>query len=163
MANPVAQYYIDGADLYLVYGIFISAGSDDLLKIPKRKESITHDWLDENGVDVDLSRVFLESRDITLECNFLANSKDDFWYKYNSFIATLTKPGLRRLELSEFGKSYYVYYKECSSWKRFARINSGPEKGRIACKFTITFTEKNPTIDASNVYIITDDNRFMIT
>lgn len=163
MANPAGRYYIDGADLYLVYGITISTGSDDLLKPPKRKDSITHDWLDENGIDVDLSRVFLESREVTLQCNFITNSKADFWTKYNYFLAMLVQPGLRRLELSEFGKSYYVYYKECSSWQRFARIDSGPEKGMIACKFTITLVEKNPTIDASNVYIITDDNRFMIT
>jgi len=163
MAYPIGQYYIDGADLYMIYGVTISAGSDDLLKYPKRKESITHDWLDENGVDVDLSRVFLESREVTLQCNFIVRSKAEFWPKYSAFIAMLIKPGLRRLELSEFGKSYYVYYKECSSFTRFSRIASGPATGKIACKFTITLVEKNPTIDASNVYIITDDNRFMIT
>lgn len=163
MAYPTGQYFIDGKDLWLVFGIVISEGSDDLLKFPTRKDSISHDWEDENGTDIDLSRVFFASRDINLQCALIAANEADFWAKYNNFIATLAQPELRRLEVSELSSSFYVFYKECSSFTRATRIKIGPNAGKIASKFTLTLVEKAPTIDSSNVFMITDDNRLMIT
>lgn len=163
MAYPVGQYYIDGSDLYMVFGITVESGSDDLLKFPSRKESISHNWQDENGIDVDLSRVFFEAREATFSCNFIANSQADFWTKYNSFIYKMMQPGLRRLEVSEFDKSFYVYYKDCPSYARYTKIKKGPDAGKILCKFQITFVESKPVLDSSNVYIITDDTKFLIT
>ncbi|GAA0561515.1 hypothetical protein [Chitinophaga japonensis] len=163
MAYPTGQYYMDGADLWLVYGITISAGSDDLLKPPARKDSISHDWEDENGIDIDLSRVYLQSREVTLQCNLLADSEVDFWNKYNSFFAMLIKPDLRRLEVSELSKSFYVYYKEFPSFTRYTRIKKGPNAGKIAAQFQVTLVEAEPQIDSSNVYVIDEMNRFIIT
>ncbi|SEV88959.1 hypothetical protein SAMN05428988_0162 [Chitinophaga sp. YR573] len=163
MGYPTGQYWMDGKDLYLVYGVTIESGSDDLLKFPKRKSSISHDWQDENGIDVDLSRVYFESRPVTLSCNLIVSTPEEFRIKYNAFIAMLVQPDLRRLELAEFGTSYYVYYSECPSFTRYTRIKIGINAGKVACKFQINLIEKNPTVDASNVFIITDDNRFLIT
>ncbi|RPE05558.1 hypothetical protein EGT74_24555 [Chitinophaga lutea] len=163
MAYPIGQYYIDGADLYLVYGILIASGSDDFLRLPDRKESITNDWLDENGIDIDLSRVFLKSKECTLECAILAANEIDFWTKYDSFFAMLIKPGLRRLEITELSSSFYVYYKDCPSYDRVTRIKTGPHAGKVGAKFSITFVEQKPRLDASNVYVITQNNKFIIT
>lgn len=163
MAYPTGQYYIDGADLWLVYGVTIRSGSDDLMKFPERKDSISHDWEDENGIDIDLSRVFLQSREATFQCNIIANSEVDFWQKYNSFLAMLVQPNLRRLEISELSASYFVYYKQCPSFTRFTRIKSGQYSGKIAAQFTITLVEQAPNIDASNRYVIDEQNRFIIT
>lgn len=161
MAYPVGQYFIDGKDLFLVFGIVVESGSDDLLKYPERKDSESYDWQDENGVDIDLSRVFFGSREINLQCSLHAQNESDFWEKYHSFLATLAQPELRRLEVTELSSSFYVYYKNCSSFTRFTRIKRGIAAG--VSKFTLTLIEKAPTIDSSNVYMITDDNRFMIT
>lgn len=163
MAYPVGQYYMDGADLWLVYGVTIRAGSDDLMKFPERKDSISHDWEDENGIDIDLSRVFLQSREATFQCNIIANNEQDFWQKYNSFLAMLVQPNLRRLEISELSASYFVYYKQCPSFTRFTRIKAGPHSGKVAAQFTITLVEQSPNIDASNRYVIDEQNRFIIT
>jgi hypothetical protein len=133
------------------------------LRFPERKDSISHDWKDENGIDVDLSRVFLASREATFSCNFLAANEADFWTKYNSFIYILRQPGLRRLEIAEFGRSFYLYYKSCPSYARFTRIKRGTNAGMISCKFQITLVEKNPTFDSGNVYLITDAVKFIIT
>lgn len=163
MAYPSGQYFMDGKDLFLVYGIIIEAGSDDLLKFPDRKDSISHDWMDENGIDIDLSRVFFEPREISLQCAILANNGTDFWNKYGAFLAMLAQPDLRRLEVTELSSSYYVFYKQCTSFTRFTRIKIGSNAGKVASKFTLTLVEKAPAIDSSNVYLITDDNRFLIT
>lgn len=163
MAYPAGQYFIDGKDLFLVFGIVIEKGIDDLLKMPTRKDSISHDWLDENGVDVDLSRVYFEPRDISLQCHIIAENAADFKTKYQSFQATLAQPELRRLEVSSLGSSYYLYYKECPSFVRVSKIADSIRSGKVACSLTITFVEKEPVIDSSNIYMVTEDNKFMIT
>ncbi len=58
MADPSNRYYIDGIDLWTTFRIGVEKGSDDFLKIPQRKESTTHDWQDEDGIDIDLTRNF---------------------------------------------------------------------------------------------------------
>ncbi len=163
MAYPTGQYYIDGADMWLVYGVTIRSGSDDLMKFPERKESISHDWQDENGIDIDLSRVFLQSREATFQLNILADSEANFWQQYGGFLAMLVKPGLRRLEISELSSSFYVYYKSCQSFTRYTRLKVGPNAGKIAAQFSITLVEQAPNIDSRNVYVITEQDRFIIT
>ena len=163
MGYPAGQYYMDGKDLFLVYGVIVEKGMDDLLKIPDRKDSIEHDWKDENGLDVDLSRVFFEAREVSLQCAILADTDADFFNKYTGFIAMLAQPDLRRLEVSSLSRSFYVFYKSCTSWVRETKVRGRGEGEKIGFKFTITFIEKNPTIDSSNVFMITDDNMFMIT
>ena len=161
MAYPIGQYRIDGIDLYLIYGITIASGSNDLLRFPERKESVEHDWSDRNGIDKDTSRVFFKARDISLECNLIANSEADFWAKYNAFLGMLAQPGERRLEVAEFNANYFLIYIKCDSFTRFTRIKENP--GKIACKFTTTLRELKPQVDPSNQYLITEPGVFMIT
>lgn len=162
MSYPIGQYFIDGIDLFLVYGVFAEdrQGSDALLQLPKRKEAISHDWGDENGIDTDLSRVFFESRDTTFNFVIAAANEADFWTKYNGFIGLMAQPGLRRMEITEFGRSFYLFYKECTDFKRKTRIK---EVNKIAAKFSVTFTEQNPQMDASNVYLVDEADHFLIT
>lgn len=59
------SYFLDGYSLFQYFGVGVQSGSSDLLKFPDRKDSTTHDWQDENGIDIDLSRVFMASREAT--------------------------------------------------------------------------------------------------
>lgn len=154
------SYYIDGYSLYATFGVVVTTGSSDLLQFAERKESTTHDWLDENGIDVDLSRVFLKSREATFQMWIIADSEADFWNKYNGFLSFLTKPGLRRLTITEHSKEYYVYYKKSAVFQRFTRIK---DVDKIACKFSLTLIEKDPTTNAVSEFIVSEGNRFIIT
>lgn len=156
-------YYIDGKDLWTAYNVFVESGSDDFLQYPGKKESITHDWMDSNGVDVDLSRYFLEPRDITLRCAIIVDTPDQFWQKYTGFIADLTQPGTRRIEVAEFGsRSFNVHYKQCSDFTRFTRLKD-EETIKVACKFTMVLVEPVPQLDNGNVFIVDEDGRFLVT
>ncbi len=158
----MTKYFIDGIDIQTVFGIRVESGSDDLLKYPAKKDSITHDWQDANGVDVDLTKLFFKERTISLRCNILVEAEEEFWNKYQSFLAQMAKPGYRRLQLSEFGeKSFYVYYKECTSFERKTNIKNNP--GKIACKFTLNMVEGEPNIDNNNVFIVDEQGRFIVT
>lgn len=159
METQTNRYYLDGADLWLYYKVGVESGSDDLLKMPKRKESITHNWLDENGIDVDLSRVFVEAKDIELKCHIIADSEADFWENYNRLQTTLKKPGLRRLTITEFGRDFFVYYKECNIYTRFTRIKS---VNKVACKFSLKLTETVPQL-TEQTFIVDESTQFIIT
>lgn len=153
---------MDGKDLWVAYNVFIESGSDDFLKYPAKKDSITHDWGDSNGIDVDLTRVFVGPRDINLRCAIIVDSTDEFWAKYNGFIADLTQPGTRRIQVAEYeGQSYLVHYKTCNSFDRFTRVKSG-ETTKIACKFTLTLVQPEPKIEG-DVFITDEDGRFLTT
>lgn len=154
-------YSIDGKDIYMVYKMFIESGSDSFLKYPGKKESITHDWRDADGLDVDLSRVFFNARDIVLNAAIIVNNEQEFFEAYEGFIAHMKQPGLRRIEVTRFGgRSFYCYYKECNNFSSFTRFQSVE---KIACKFTIVFTESNPSLNNSNVYIVDEQGRYLIT
>lgn len=162
--NATGLHWMDGMDLWTVFGIFVESGSDDFLKFPPRKPSIEHDWQDSDGKDVDLSRIFFQDRDITLHCALVANDENDFWAKRAAFINQIRQSGTRRFEVNEFGtRSFYVYYKEMTGLTRYTRLKDG----LCACKFIIVFTENLPATategDGSNVFLIDEDNRFIIT
>jgi hypothetical protein len=157
------RYKIDGKDLWTVYNMIVESGSDSFLKYPSKKESITHDWLDSNGLDVDLSRIFFNARDLVLNAAIIADSTEQFWLVYESFIAHMAQPELRRIEVGEFGdRSFYAYYKECNNFQRFTRVKVADGE-KVACKFTIVFTETNPSLNSQNTYIVDDAGRFIIT
>lgn len=149
---------IDAIDIWEAYGMFVMSGTNDLLKMPARKEPITHDWQDSNGLDVDTSRVFFEARDISLKMGFKSGNLTDFWDKYTKFLSLMAKPYLRRLEIVEFGKSYFVYYKSCSDYKRYKKVVNDS-----ICEFTLVLSEPNPQIDSSPTFIIDEAGRFLIT
>jgi hypothetical protein len=147
--------------IFIVYfGVGVESGSSDLLKFPDRKDSVTHDWIDENGIDIDLSRVFLASREATFNMWLLADDENDFWTKYNLFLSYLTKPGLRRLTISEFNRDYYVFYKKMVTLSRLTRIK---DVNKVALKFSVTFIEQDPTTNAEPTFLVDDFSRFLIS
>jgi hypothetical protein len=154
------SYFLDGFSLYTYFGVGVQDGSSDLLKFPDRKDSTTHDWQDENGIDIDLSRVFLASREATFNMWLLADDENDFWTKYNLFLSYLTKPGLRRLTISEFNRDYYVFYKKMVTLSRLTRVK---DVNKVALKFSVTFIEQDPTTNAQPIYLTDEFSRFIIT
>ena len=161
MAGPAGQYYLNGKDLWVKFGVAIKKdGTQDFLKFPEAKDSIEHDWLDSNGIDKDLSRIFYKSKEIVIQCYLAAVGETDWWTKYNAFFAELTLPGLKRFEISEFSRSFYVYYKECSALTRFTRIK---DTNKVFVEFTITVVEQEPKFDNTNIYIVDEDGRFLVT
>lgn len=168
MSNSAAnKYLIDGIDIWNTFGIGIEKGSDDFLKIPARKESTTHDWADENGIDVDLTRTFFKHREGQLKMFMLLKEEfmtipeieATFWSVYNGFINLLSKPGTRRLEIIELSRQFFVYYKDNNVYERFTRIKG---TNVIATKFTITVVETRPSINNTPTYIITENGKFLI-
>jgi hypothetical protein len=158
------KWYLDSIDLWDIFSMIIEEGSADFLRYPAKKESVTHDWGDSNGIDVDLSRIFLKERKGVLQCAILAKNEAEFWDKHESFFATLIQPGLRRLELNSLGnRSFFIYYEENPMYKQVTRLTNSIVDGLIAHRFSISIVEPEPQINTQNVYIVTEDGKFLIT
>ena len=168
MADVSGYAWIDGIDLWTAFGLFIEKGSADFLRHPPKKDSITHDWMDSHGIDVDLSRYFFKERQGALNMGMIADSEEQFWEKHQSFIATLTQPGTRRLTLKAHGeRSYFVFYKECNNWTQVKPLKGVDEQifgpNKVGAKFSLVVIEPNPQIDASLVYLVDEEGRFIVT
>lgn len=154
------RYFIDGIDLWN-FKTIVSRGSEDFLRYPARKQSMEHNWPNQNGVEVDLTKVYFDARDITLECAIICQSEADFWTSYKGLLALMAQPGKRRIEIAEFsGQQFFVHYKDCAVYSRFTRIK---DSNLIANKFNITLTENEPSIDNTVVYIVDEQGRFLVT
>lgn len=164
MIDLSGRYFIDGMDIWSAFNLFVESGSDGFLNYPSRKDGISHDWLDSDGIDVDVSNNFFGPRDITLNFAMLIASESDFWSKYENFISALKQPGMRRIQLAQFvGKSYQVYYKSCQAYHRFTKLEDADEDHKIGTKFSITFTETNPAPLATDKFLVTtQDGKFII-
>lgn len=158
-------WFIDGIDIWSAFSMVLEEGSADFLKFPPRKASTEHDWKDSNGVQVDLSRFFFQKREGVLNFLMFAETEAEFWQKYESFIATMTQPGLRRLELkSHNNRSYYIHYQETNNWSQIKNLKGEwADTYKIIQKFSMVVVEPEPQVDSSNVYLVTEDNKFIIS
>ena len=159
--RPTNDYLLDGYDLWTTFGITIEKGGlDDLLKLPKRKQSIEHNWMDEDGIDVDLSRTFLEAKDSVLKCVIIADTEADFWLHYNQFLSLLIKPGTRRFSVNVFNMEYQVYYRDCSIYQKLTAFKN---TGKLICRFNLTIRETVPGFLNVPTYLVDESNNFIIT
>lgn len=158
------KWYLDGIDLWLNFGLIIEKGSADLLALPPKKESITHDWKDANGIDVDLTNFFFAEREIPLQCGILAASEEQYWQKKEAFFSQITQPGLHRLEIKAHGeRSYYIFYKETNNYSQVTTLRNLPDDRKIAHKFTVVVVEPEPQLFNDSVFIIDEDGRYLVT
>ena len=160
MATYAGNYYIDGIDLWTNYGITIAKGGlDDFLKLPKRKGSIEHNWSDEDGLDVDLSRNYYEAKEISVRFFILADTEAAYWNSYNGFLTLLKKPGLRRFSIAVFGRDYHVFYKDCNIYDKITPFR---QTGKLFCSFVVQFVEQVPGADSIETFLVNEDGLFII-
>lgn len=164
--NLQGLWRIDGIDLWTTYGIALSTGSADFLKYPPKKESTTHDWKDSHGIDVDLQRIFLGPNEGVLNFYIFANSTQEYFDKHDAFINLWIKPGTRRLEIAAHNdRSYFIYYKETNNYDQVKNLKPGDPMAeyKIVHKFSMVVVEPEPKLYPGNVYIVTEDGKFLIS
>lgn len=95
------RYHIDGTDIATL-GIFVSQGSG-YVDGHKRKIAYRHDWIDEDGEDVDLSTFKKEARDFRFDCFVIGETIEDAIAKLEGLLAIIDLPGVRNLEIQYYG------------------------------------------------------------
>lgn len=126
-------WLLDGIDIAEAYGAFIEKGSYiSLLTPPRRKPSLTNNWREHNGEEVDLSTARYEAKDVDIVFVF-AGSPAQCMANYDAFIAAVMANGQRQLTINSLGKTFEIYYKETNSVHRYMGI------GKMALRISIKF------------------------
>lgn len=139
--------YINGKDVFEEYGAILchdrqnrNTNYSELLKPPKMKTYTSVDFREQDGEklpEVLLPRV--EARDVTLQFAVIGDSREDFLARYDKFLGML-RSGWLEFRLPDLGRTFRMYYKECSGYKQLTPLSAK----RIGGKFTVKFREPEP-------------------
>lgn len=95
---------IDGINIYTEYGIITTSGNNDLLVVASIIEPESIDWPEQDGLDVDLSEIFLDNKNVSI--GFACVSSDNV--KIDNFLAFLTRPGYRHIYSEDLDRTYIL-------------------------------------------------------
>jgi hypothetical protein len=90
-------YKIGNTDLSTLK-IYVTNGSG-YIDFPKRKIAYKHEWLDENGEEVELGDYVAEAREIRLDCIVLGTTINDAYTKINTLLNLIDTSSFARLEI----------------------------------------------------------------
>jgi hypothetical protein len=134
---------IDGLDAWGDLGFIVLDGSmEDWFLYPGVKERFSHDWKDEDGIEVDLEHVYLKEKKTALNFYFISDSEVEFWNSYGKTLDLLTSPGLRTIYYRAMEKEFSVYYTDASNPIR----TKGPKNvTEIIMGMTVHFVMPDPS------------------
>jgi hypothetical protein len=162
MIGPTGYWFIDGLDVWAQFAIGIREGTADLLEYGARKPSLTHDWPDQDGIDIDVTAHYIKERTINLRCWLITETEDEFWRKHDALLALLRKPGMRRFTVTAHrGRSYSLVYQSVSQYKQVAPLRGMPDN-TIVHEFILTFLEPQPQVEEAEIFLQDDDGAFII-
>lgn len=127
-------------NLFTEFGLVIQTGTAELLAFPERKESLSNDWREENGVEYDLELPKFKDKEVTIQCAIMADSDSDFWVYYDLLFEELTLAGWQDLFIYDHSQTYKVFYKKCGAPKKSTKRLKNVDK--VFVKFPITLQIK---------------------
>jgi len=132
-------YKLDGVD-FATYGVHISA-SDGLLSKPNFKKPNSHSWPEYHGEVVDLGKRVYDPRVIQLDCFILADSKELFLTKCNTFLSVFEKSRTLRLSVTVDPAKPLLYEVYLDGELDIKKIWND---GQMTGQFTIKLREPEP-------------------
>lgn len=126
--------YMDGVDIYTAYGVIIAEnGYNDFLTFPALVEPDKNDWPEENGIEVDLSELTFQPREITVPFAVISGNN------WKGFYQMLTAVGYRSVNIPVLQKTWNLRVSEVPAFEEFPA-------GTI---FEVKFVEDYPVINRS--------------
>lgn len=125
---------IDGKDIFSEFGVIIAEnGYNELLTFPAIVEPDKNDWAEENGIEVDLSKLYFQPREITIPFAVITGNN------WKGFYEMLTAVGYRKLHIPGLGKTLSLRVSEMPAFQSF-------QEGAI---FEVKFVEDYPVVTRS--------------
>jgi hypothetical protein len=152
------DYGLNSKDLWAVFGVKVVTGSSTFLQYNKRKDSLSHDFPEEMGIDIDLTQPTLSSRQPTLSCVLKATSRDDFFNKYDGLFTELRQLGTLEIYIADHNRNYILYWTEQQNISKLSQIDTT----YIGVTFDLVFAETNPTDNISAVYLVDEHDNYII-
>lgn len=148
---------LNGNDLYSTYGLTITNVVPALLALPDRKASVSHDFPEENGISIDLTNPAFSARTFTFNCILQADTVGDLKNRYQGLFTLLKIAGTYQFYNSFLDMTVYLFYQKQSNLTSVNRTASG-----FAIKFDLQFGETDPDANLPDVYLVDDQNRFIV-
>jgi len=153
-------YILNGIDLWTAYGLLVEGGSGGFLALPARKESLSHDFTDRDGLDIDLWQPRFRAREFALRCALHAPDRDAFWTRYNALFTELAAPGAHTLEVADLGRAFRVYYKEQRNLRKLTPLHGGEGAW---LRFELVLAETNHLDNIERTYLVDHIGRYLTT
>ncbi|MDO3641979.1 hypothetical protein [Mucilaginibacter sp. L3T2-6] len=154
----MSQATINGNEIFTTYGLTIMAGMETFLAYPKRKDSVSHDWPEEEGIDIDLSEPHFEAREFTLKVLLMGADRADFKTKYYGLFAELSSANNMELYFTDIDQTFTVYFK---TQQNVSKVKRRLDTQNVGVTFDLVFGESDPN-DNIDVFIVTDLDEFII-
>lgn len=124
------QLYIDNIDIFARYGVMIEEGGHNgVLSYPSLKEpEQSNDWLEEDGIEVDLSDPQLNTKEFDIQ--FIAFNE----YMAGDFMALLSDGAYHAFQFNKIGKSFVLRLVDESSKTQYVKAE----------RFTLKFADDFP-------------------
>lgn len=141
---------INGKDMYTEYGMFLTEkGQGDyfnlseLLKPSKMKPYTSVSFREENGEKLPdtLPEPKREARDFQLYVAIVADTPELFAESFEAVMLLLSS-GWLTLATSLTGRTYKVYYQECTDYEPL----TATDDGEVVCRMKLKFREPNPVL-----------------
>lgn len=158
------QYTINGKGLKAVFGITVykengaRESSDSFMAWPKRKDSLTVDRQDQDGIQIDLTDPKVASREFVIKCALNAADRTDYFNKYNGFRTEVLGAETHEVYVADQDQLYYVFYKEQQNFKTLSNIDNDG----VWATFDVVFGETNPNENMQFIYLVDDQDRYLI-
>lgn len=152
------EYIINGKDFWTIYNVFVELGSEDFMSYPSRKDSLSVDFQDENGIDIDLAAPRFAAREFRLKCVLSASTRDEAKMKYGALFTELASAGTHNLYIADNDENYTVYYIRQENCSKISMLSSG----YASLSFDLIFGETDPTVNVKPVYLVDHLDRFII-
>jgi len=139
----IGKWYLNGSDLYTVYGAAIMKGSyNDLLLPPMPRKRLEYEYTDYDGVLVDMtSPLTFSAKRFKMSFALKASSDTQFWTRYNALFAALAVPGSVTLQITDLNKTFTLIYEGTSKVDKLTKIAGATI---VFAVFEIDFLQPRP-------------------
>lgn len=122
-------FFIDSVNAFAKYGVFVSRyGYKQLVQMPNLKKVESNDWLEQDGIEVDLSAPQLDTRNIDI-----------------NFFATNTDISLEFIEMLSSKVYHTFYFPEIGRTYKLRLVSEGSRKINLKMgSFTLKFADDFP-------------------
>ncbi len=152
------NYYLNGSDVKTQYGMDISNGVNMLMQLPTRKQSISNDFEDQNGLDIDLAVPKFSARQFIFECLITAPTISALQQFYFGLFSALKAGETYSLYNDYLQMTVNIYYIKQTNLGNIYRTS----KAGYGIKFQLNFGERDALSNIPIVVLVDDEYNVLV-
>lgn len=143
--NYPNQIIINEQDAWNTWNLLMLEGTyKELLKAPKRKESLSHEWADQDGTERDVApdMAKYKSRSLSIPCIIVGNTSTAAWLNYSQFMNYIRTCGYFIMDVPPLNMQFKLLYDDMASMEDpFPYFNKA---GQTVLQFTLGLLDDYP-------------------